>query len=181
MRGADFRSGDQERALGWRHLDEMKRWEGHHHFWERILGCFVEVWGECCGWQEQRRRGLVALGRSRWGRRDACWGGWSHAMWGLWVLYHLLSTYNSDILLWKLNSMDLSREAVLYQLCAGWPSCSLSSSPSSCTWLSLPPTRQPSALVICPFCGQRAPHILASLLFFFFFDAQGSAEIDRLW
>lgn len=83
-------------------------------------------------------------------------------------MYRLLPTYNSDILLWKLNSMDPSREAVLYQLRAGWPSCSPSSSPSSCTRLSLPPTCQPSTLVICPFCGQRAPHILASLLFFFF-------------
>lgn len=60
-----------------------------------------------------------------------------------------------------------------------WPSCSPSSS-SSRTRLSLPSTCQPSALVTCHFCGQWALRILASLLFFFF-DTQGSAEIDRLW
>lgn len=53
-------------------------------------------------------------------------------------------------------------------------SCSPSSSPSSCTRLSLPATCQPSALAVCRFSCLGFSAL-------FSFDTQGSAEIDRLW
>lgn len=166
-RGADFRSAHQERALGWRRLDEMERWGGHHRFQERIFGCFVAVWGECCGWQEQRCGGLGALGRSRWRRRAAWWGGWSQPCevfvdhvkeYGFYIV--LLSTYNFDTLLWKSNSVDLPREALLcelwqsplYQRCSPGPP---GASDLPCGFL------QPVLLPILLHAAQPARHVPA--------------------